>query len=151
MTTSLAARDDGDDAVASLHARMARLISRIGAELPPVECPVFHHFSPGVYAREMRVPAGAVVVGKIHKFENMLMMTQGEATFVGGDQPQRVRAPFIWVTPPGIQRAAYAHEDCIFVSVHGTDKRDINEIEAEFIAQNALEYEQFLLENKQGA
>jgi quercetin dioxygenase-like cupin family protein len=122
-------------------------LQRLAAELAknPVDCPVYHHFSPGVYAREMRVPAGAAVIGKVHKFENMLVMSAGEATFLLGDQPVRVCAPQIWVSPPGTQRAAFAHTDCVFISVHGTHKTDLAEIEAEFIAQDMIEYEQFLL------
>lgn len=130
------------------HARMAALARSIATELQPVDCPVNHHFSPGVYAREMRIPAGAIVVGKIHKFENMLLMTQGVAELRGDGAPRVVRAPQIWVSPPGIQRAVFARTDCVFISIHGTDKRDVDAIEAEFIAQDALEYEQFRLEHK---
>lgn len=138
--------------LADHRAQMARLIDSIAAELPPVECPVFHHFSPGVYAREMHIPAGAVVVGKIHKFENMLMLVSGIAELRDGENAITVRAPRLWVSPPGVQRAVFAITDCIFMSVHGTEKRDVNEIEAELIAQNALEYEQFLLtHNEEGA
>lgn len=131
--------------------RLERLVREL-RQMPPVECPLQHHFSRGVYGREMRIPAGAVVVGKVHKFQNMLVMMAGEAEILLGDEPQRVCAPYVWISPPGTQRAVYAHTDCVFMAVHGTDKTDLAEIEAEFIAQNMLEYEQFrlALEAKEG-
>lgn len=135
---------------AAVHrAQMAHLAQSIARDLPPVDCPVLNHFSPGVYARELRIPAGTIVVGAIHKFENMLLMIQGVCEIRGDGEPRTVRAPQIWVSAPGTQRSVLAITDCVFVSVHGTDKRDVNEIRAEFIAENALEYEQFLLEHKQ--
>lgn len=130
------------------HRRMAALAAGISAELPLIECPVRHHFSRGVYGREMFIPAGTVVVGKIHKYENMLVMTQGVAHLVDDDgEPRVVQAPMVCVSPPGVQRAVYAVTDCIFISIHGTEKKNVNEIESEFIASDALEYQRFLLED----
>ena len=34
---------------------------------PQVACPVTHHFGPSIYIREVVMPAGTVVVGKIGK------------------------------------------------------------------------------------
>lgn len=136
--------------VATFHERVARLARAVGS-LPAVQCPVNHHFSPGVYGREMFVRAGTVVVGKIHKFENMLIMSLGRAAIIDGDGPPReVEAPFMCVSPPGIQRAVFAHTDCVFISVHGTDKTDVAEIEREFIAQDHIEYQEFLKLSHQG-
>ena len=34
-----------------------------------VECPVFHHFGPGVYMREAMFPAGSIGIGHKHKHD----------------------------------------------------------------------------------
>jgi hypothetical protein len=128
---------------ASLHVRMERLRAELAKS--PLEIPVNHHFSPGVYARELKVPAGVAVIGKVHKHQNMLIMSQGVAEMLVEGKSQRICAPHIWVSPAGTQRAVYAVTDCTFVSVHGTDKTDLADIEEEFIAQDMLEYEQFKL------
>lgn len=132
-------------------ARMAALIESIRSDLQSVQCPVRNHFAPGVYGREMFHHAGTVIVGKIHKHQNMLVMLQGEAVLVDASGRRTVRAPQVWITPPGVQRAAIAITDCIWMSVHGTHETDLEKIEAEFIAQDALEYEQFLLQHNKGA
>ena len=44
---------------------------------PQVEIPVEHYFSRGVYAREMRCPAGAVITGRIHKYSQVNIRSKG--------------------------------------------------------------------------
>ena len=145
MDVAVTGRSDAvESSLEKNRASLSQLLGHMSA-MPQVECPVSHHFSPGVYARETRIPAGTVAVGSIHKFENMLMLILGSATLVGGGEPQEVQAPFIWVSPPGVQRAVYAHTDCVFVSVLGTDSRDVDEIRREFTAESVIAYEQFLL------
>lgn len=139
---------------AESHARLARLGASILAagctgEVQLAEFPLRHHFSPGVYGREMLLPAGHVIVGKIHKHENMLVMLQGECELFDGFQRHHIQAPQVWVTPAGSQRAAFAFTDCIFLSVIGTHETDIQKIEEEMAVTTPQQYEQFLLTCKQ--
>lgn len=120
-------------------------------ELETVELPVKHHFSKGVYARELFIPKGTVLIGKIHKFTNLNIMSQGEMSVLTDDGVVRVKAPFTIVSPPGTKRAAYAHEDTIWTTIHGTDETDVDKIEIEFVAQSDAEYLAFTEALKIGA
>lgn len=120
------------------------LEAAITADLPPVEIPVKNYFSKGVYAREIFIPKGTVITGKIHKFTNLNIMSQGEMSVLTEDGIKRVKAPFTIVSPPGTRRVAYAHEDTIWTTIHGTEKTDVDEIEAEFVAQSPKDYQLFL-------
>lgn len=117
----------------------------------PVEMPVKHHFSQGVYARELFIPKGTVLTGKIHKYQQLNIMSQGELSVLTEDGIKRVKAPFTVVSPPGTKRVAYAHEDTIWTTIHGTDELDVDKIEMHFIAQSEDEYLEFCkaLENKE--
>jgi len=109
------------------------------AEFPQVDIPTFHHFSDGVYVREMHCVAGTLIVGKVHKREHLFILTAGEMTLTGdGHAPRLVKAPFTVVSAPGIKRAGYAHTDCIVLNVHRTDSRDLDEIEAELVEPDGL-------------
>lgn len=114
-------------------------------------CPVKHHFSQGVYAREMFIPKGTVLTGKIHKYEQLNIMSQGELSVLTEDGIKRVKAPFTIVSPPGTKRVAYAHEDTIWTTIHGTDETDLEKLEAHFVAQSEQEYISFCkaLEHKE--
>lgn len=108
-----------------------------------VEIPIKHHFSQGVYAREMTVPKGVTVVGKIHKYEQLNILSAGEVLVVTDEGVQHVKAPFTMVAPPGAKRAFYALEDSVWTVIHGTDEKDVEKIEMQFIAQSELEYKEF--------
>lgn len=120
------------------------LEAAITADLPLVEIPVKDYFSKGVYAREIFIPKGTVITGKIHKYTNLNIMSQGEMSVMTEDGIKRVKAPFTIVSPPGTRRVAYAHEDTIWTTIHGTDKTDVDDIEAEFVAQTPKDYQLFL-------
>lgn len=120
----------------------------------PVDMPVKHYFSQGVYARELFIPKGTVLTGKIHKYENLNIMSKGELSVLTQDGVKRVKAPFTIVSPAGTKRIAYAHEDTIWTTIHGTFETDVDVIESIFIAQNEqefLEFAQKQLEVKEAA
>lgn len=124
----------------SYMAKVLALEGAIARELPPVECPITHHFSKGVYAREMFIPKGTVITGKIHKFENLSIISKGDVSIYGPDGVVRVQAPYTYVAPPGTKRAVFAHEDTVWTSIHGTDERDLAKIEEEFVVDTAEQY-----------
>lgn len=109
-------------------------------EMPQIKIPVRHFFSPGVYAREIQIPRGAVITGKIHKFAQLNILSLGDMSVMTEDGIKRVKAPFTIVSPPGTKRIAYAHEDCVWTTIHGTEETDLDKIESHFIAQDDGEY-----------
>lgn len=92
-------------------------------------CPVKHYFSPGLYAREIFLPKGAVIVGKMHRKPHMVTLVQGKV-LVGKDQ---LEAPLTFCAEPGTKRAVIALEDTIWINYHVVSSQDIDEIEKELI------------------
>jgi hypothetical protein len=105
------------------------------ATLPQREIKETHHFSKSVYAREIFIPAGTLLIGKIHKHENLNILSKGDCSVLSTQGPMRVKAPFTIVSPPGVKRVIYAHEDSVWTTIHGTDLKDVDAIEDEFIAK----------------
>lgn len=95
---------------------------------------VVHHFAPGIYAREMHIPAGVILTGKEHKTEHLNVLSKGEITVWTEQGMQRVCAPFTTVSKPGAKRVGFAHTDCVWTTFHVTDETDLAKIEAEVIA-----------------
>lgn len=102
-------------------------------QLPQLDLPVTHHFSKGLYARELFIPKGCILTGKRHRFENMNMLIQGDITVSTDDGYKRIQAPAVIVSPPGTKRIGYAHEDTRWVTIHATEETDMDKIEAEVI------------------
>lgn len=115
-----------------------------------IELPVKHHFSRGVYARELFIPKGTVLVGKIHKFSQINMVLKGDISVLTEDGVKRVKAGETIVSPAGMKRAGYAHEDTIWTTVHGTNETDLERLEDELIAASFDDYDAFCAALAQG-
>lgn len=111
-----------------------------------VDIPVKNYFAHGLYAREVFIPAGTVVTGKIHKYSQINILSQGEISVVTESGVIRIKAPYTLVSPPGTKRAAYTHSDVIWTTIHATHETDIQKIEEHFIAKDEQEYLEFLSE-----
>ncbi len=102
-------------------------------------CPLKHHFTDGIYTREIFMPAGTVCVGKIHRHEHPNFLMKGKVTVVteeGGIE--ELQAPRFMISPAGTQRALYIHEDCVWVTVHNNPDNltDLKELEELIIAKS---------------
>jgi hypothetical protein len=131
-------------AVKKMDVREARaIVSGIEArmrELPDAmigDCfPLTHTFANGLYVRQITVPAGVLLVSKIHKFSHAAFLLKGEISIFGTEGVSRLKAPASIITPAGTKRVVYHHEDTVFTTVHATDKTDVAEIEDEIIAKD---------------
>jgi len=103
-------------------------------QFPQLPEDVHHHFAPGVYMRELRIPAGAVLTGKIHRTEHLNILAQGEISVLTEHGVRRLAAPCVIKSSPGIKRAGYAHTDVVWICVHPTTTTDLDKLEAELIA-----------------
>ena len=107
-------------------------------------CRITHHFAPGVYAREMWMPADCLITGKIHLTEHLNILSQGRVSVSNQGESVIMEAPYTFVSPVGTKRAIYAHEDSTWTTIHATDLHDPDEIEAEIIADTFEELDAML-------
>ena len=115
---------------------------------PQLDIPVKHIFSPGVYAREITIPAGAVVTGRIHKYAQLNILSGGEISVLTEDGVVRVKAPFTVVSPPGTKRVAYAHSDCTWTTILATEETDPEKMEELFTVNTEAEFLEFIESQK---
>ncbi len=120
-------------AILALEREMERMPGRLE------DMDVAHHFAPGVYARELRIPAGTLLTGKMHKTTHLNVVSAGDITVWTEDGMKRIQAPFTFVSHPGTKRVGYAHSDTVWTTIHVTDETDLERIEAEVIEMPLLE------------
>lgn len=100
--------------------------------VPQVDCPLTHRFTPGLYAREIFMPAGTLVVSRQHKTEHPYVVLSGEVmVFVPGVGVQTLRAGHVGITKAGTRRALYITEDCRWVTFHPTTETDLDRLQDE--------------------
>lgn len=113
--------------------------------LPPVVIEPTHHFAEGLYGREILIPAGTILTGKVHRGEHLNFLMKGEITVWTEEGMKRLQAPAVIVSKPGTKRIGYTHSDTIWITVHATHERDLERLEAELIEPEfpAIEHGEF--------
>ena len=111
-------------------------IDRLQAEMvkmPQAELVTEHFFSPGMYCRRVYRPAGTLIVGKVHKEPHFFMCAKGEIIAWTEVGMRKLQAGDVVESKPGTKRVTLAVTDAIGITIHRTDKTDLDEIEAELI------------------
>lgn len=101
--------------------------------------PLKHSFSDGMYVREIFIPKGCVLTGKIHKHSHPNFLMKGEVIVVTESKGrEHLKAPMSIISEPGTKRAVVALEDTVWVTVHLNidNGRDLVKIEDYVIAKS---------------
>lgn len=106
-----------------------------------------HDFADHLYARTLFLPAGSVMVGKVHKYSHLGILLHGHIlVYVDDTTKFELRAPYITSGSPGTRRVFYAVTDSLWTAVINTELTDPDEIESEVVLDSMEAYRQFLLE-----
>lgn len=101
--------------------------------LPQVTIEPVHHFSNGVYAREITIKKGTLLTGKMHATAHLNIISKGDISVLTDEGVRRIKAPATIFSKAGIKRVGYAHEDTVWTTIHGTFETDLEKLEAELI------------------
>jgi quercetin dioxygenase-like cupin family protein len=113
------------------------------------DCKLTHYYAPidenygcGTYARQMFIPKGTLIIGKIHRHQHLNFIMQGKVSVSTEFGPKYFEAPCIFVSEVGLKRAVIAEEDTIWVTVHLTKhlgEENLAKMEEEVIAPSYKE------------
>lgn len=108
------------------------------------DCVLTHHFAPideeygcCTYARQMFIPKGTLIIGKIHKHQHLNFILQGKVSVATEFGKKYFEAPCTFISEVGLKRAVYAEEDTIWTTVHLTKfngEENLDKIENEVIS-----------------
>ena len=95
-----------------------------------------HWFAPGIYARELTIPAGACLTGKIHKEAHISIISAGRIAVMTEHGIKEISAPCTLKADAGIKRVGYALEETVWTCIHPNpdDCTDLIALEARYIA-----------------
>jgi quercetin dioxygenase-like cupin family protein len=111
-------------------------------KMRPVEQKLRHFLEvDGIYMRELFIPGGCALVGKVHSTESYSIITKGLIYVVNSlGEKQLMKAGDIVYSKPGSKKAGYAVIDTLFVTVHRCDSKDLKEIESCLTVDTIEEY-----------
>lgn len=99
--------------------------------------PIHEEYGCGTYARQIFMPKGTLVVGKIHRHAHLNFIMKGKVSVATEFGPKVFEAPCVFVSEVGLKRAVFIEEDTIWVTVHQTKftgEENLDKMEAELIA-----------------
>jgi hypothetical protein len=102
-------------------------LERILENAPQVECPLRHQFAPGLYAREMIVPAGTIATGAVHKTEHLTIVV-GHCLLTTDEGAEEFVGYHSFVSKPGTKRAIHAIQDTMVTTLHVTQETDLDKL-----------------------
>jgi hypothetical protein len=108
------------------------------------DCTLRHYFAPKdneygccTYAREMMIPKGTLIIGKIHRHQHLNFIAKGRVTVFTEFGEKHLEGPCTFVSEVGLKRAVYAEEDTLWTTVHLTkyeSESELDKIEQEVIS-----------------
>jgi len=100
---------------------------------------VKHHFGSGVYGRELFIPAGNIIVSKIHRGKTFNIIAKGKISVIDPERGLNTyEALTTFVSSPMTKRIVIAHEDTVWITSHENENNseDLEEIEDKITAKN---------------
>ena len=141
--------------------KMCEMIAQGAIQSIEADLKLTHHFTArdskygcGMYGRELFVPKGGLIVGKIHKRPHLNIVLKGKISVLSEKGKHYFEAPCILPSNPGDKRIGYAEEDTVWLTIHITEnlgEENLEAIEDEVIAKSYEEYEAFRALESKGA
>lgn len=103
-------------------------LEEVTSQIAQVDVPVKDYFIDGMYAREIFIPKGTLLTGRVYKSAYLDIMISGDITVATPDGTKRVQGYHVMDGQPGRKRAGYAHEDTRWITVHRTEHKDPTDI-----------------------
>ena len=95
-----------------------------------------HEFGEGTYIRKIIMPANMFILSAIHLVRHPYFVMRGKATVISDKGLEMITAPHHGMTEPGTQRILYIHEESEWITVHPTEKTDIEEVILDVTSKN---------------
>ena len=106
------------------------------------QCPIVHHFSPGLYIREVSIPAGTYALGHRQKFDVLNDVLKGKVALIDADGVKVIEAPARFTGKPG-RKLGYIIEDTVWQNIYPNPDncRDIEELESRWVEKSPVSIE----------
>lgn len=108
-----------------------RIVEQCAEQMHQCECPLRHRFSPGIYAREITMPAGAFVIGHKHKTRHLNIVLTGRARVMMNGKIEEIAAPCTFESGEGVQKILLIYEDMKWITIHANPENEQDVVKLE--------------------
>jgi hypothetical protein len=102
-----------------------------------VEIKTLHHFSNGVYAKEMHIPMNHHAQTHKHSYDHMSILAKGKVGIFVNENPEVIyEAPACIEIKAGISHTINAYEAAVWFCIHKTTETDEKKVDSILIEKN---------------
>jgi len=97
---------------------------------------VEHHFSDGLYAKQMVIPKGFQAMQHKHSYSHLSILAKGRVLVITDEWTKEFSAPACIELKAGINHKIASIDDAVWFCVHATDETDAEKVDEVLIAKD---------------
>jgi hypothetical protein len=97
-----------------------------------------HHFSSGVYAKQMMLPAGYFALSHAHTYDHLSILASGEVVIKTDNNEETYKAPSCINIKKGINHSITAIKDAVWFCIHATEETDSSKVDEVLIMKEGV-------------
>ena len=101
---------------------------------------VTNHLVDGLYVRELLIPAGALILSRVHKRPLVNIISKGRVVVVDSNGHNEHIAPCTFISRAGTQRVVFAPEETVWNTAHLTTVTNPDELVDDLTCDNFVEF-----------
>jgi quercetin dioxygenase-like cupin family protein len=103
-----------------------------------VDLGIQHHFSSGVYAKQMMLPKGYFAVSHAHNYDHLSVLASGKVIVRTDDSEQTYTAPACITIEKHKNHSVTALEDAVWFCIHATEETDASKVDDVLIMKEGV-------------
>jgi len=88
-----------------------------------------HHFSSGVYAKQMMLPKGYFALSHAHAYDHLSILASGAVVIKTDNKEKYYEAPVCITIEKNTHHSITALEDAVWFCIHATEETDADKID----------------------
>lgn len=100
-----------------------------------VDLGTIHHFSSGVYAKQMHLPKGYMAMSHAHNYDHLSILGKGKVIVRTDDYVKEYTAPACLTIEAHTHHQIEALEDAVWFCIHATEETDETKVDEVLIAK----------------
>jgi quercetin dioxygenase-like cupin family protein len=103
-----------------------------------IDLGIRHHFSSGVYAKQMMLPKGYYALSHAHTFDHLSILASGKVIVKTDNYEKTYAAPACITIEKHINHSITALEDAVWFCIHATDETDESKVDEVLIMKEGV-------------
>lgn len=100
-----------------------------------IDLGTIHHFSDGLYAKQMMLPKGFEAISHVHNYSHLSILAKGKVAVITDEETKGYEAPVCIEIKAGVHHKIVAFEDAVWFCIHATDETNETKVDEVLIAK----------------